>query len=291
MAIVIIEKAKPRRPAKLDKLSETAAGHVAVNLFKGIQAFKRKISRDKLIGAVEKKSLGGIVREIPWETITDDLLPGFSKLDASAQRAVEIAFEALPAPIRNEMRLDAKNPELQGLIDGRFKIFLQDLNQETHNTISRAVTRSFTHALTPDRVAKLIVNEIGLNERQALALDRYHLTLLSSKRKPETVERLVDQYSNRLLNQRAMMIARTEVQNANNNGQLAVWKNAVNNGLIERNEAYKVWVEDGNPCAMCHKMNGKKVLLHEKWHLPDGRYVNVPTEIHPRCLCLMNLEF
>ena len=157
--------------------------------------------------------------------------------------------------------------------------------------VQRAIQRSFSHAKTPREVAQSIVKHIGLNDRQSEALINYQMGLEMKNLAPDKIEKLTTGYEERLLRQRSTMIARTEIQNANNQGQLAVWKQAQDEGLLNVDETFKVWENDRTPCPKCKKMHGKKVKLNEKWHLDDGRAVEVPSEIHPNCYCFQTLEF
>lgn len=286
-----ILKARIRASTELEKLSDKASGQVSSSLLAGIKRFKKRISIENLMKAVETKSIGHIVKEITWDNGgIEELLPGFSKLDKSFDDSALISFNALPAPIKNNLRTDLKNPAFKKFIDKRLSVFLQDLNQAQSKIVNRAIQRSFTHAQTPRQMAEDIVQHIGLNDRQSIALINYQLGLNKQGASPEKVKRLSDLYESKLLQQRSTMIARTEIQNANNLGQLAVWKSAQDEGLLNADDTFKVWQTDRTPCPSCKAMAGKKVKLNEKWRVPDGRLVDVPSENHPHCYCIQTLE-
>jgi hypothetical protein len=158
-------------------------------------------------------------------------------------------------------------------------------------TSQRYIQRAFTHGETPREVAENLINHIGLNDRQSIALLNYRMGLENSKMSKEKIDTLSERYSDTLLKQRATMIARTEIQNVNNQGQLSVWKAAQDEGLVDPEKTFKVWQNDTQPCPECAKMHGEKVPLNGKWLLGDGRTVSVPSEIHPSCYCYQILEF
>jgi hypothetical protein len=285
-----IKKAKLRPPNKLERLSAKMAGQISISLFSGIKKLKSRVSSEKLNEAITSGSIGHIVKEIGWDKAIEDILPSYQKFGDSFEQAGMISFNALPPPIKNNLRIDLKNPLLKKFINDRFNKFMQDLSTESSNIVQRSIQRSFSHALAPSQVAKEIMGHIGLNDRQSMALSNYRSGLEKTKTRPENIERYTELYSNRLLKQRSIMIARTEIQNANNQGQLAVWKQGQDEGLLNAEETYKVWENDVNPCPICRQMHGKKVKLNERWILPDGKTVNVPSEIHPNCFCFQTLE-
>lgn len=285
-----VRKAKLRPPTALEKLSDKMAAQVSVNLLTGIKRFKWNLPKGSLEDAVKTGSLGHMTKVISWENGLDDLLPAFKRLEDSFEKSGMISLEALPAPIKNNMRIDLKNPALKKFIDDRVSKFLQDLNNESAKIVQRSIQRSFSNALTPRDVANEIVQHIGLNDRQSIALTNYQMSLQEKGMSPDKVEKLTNSYEDRLLHQRATAIARTEIQDANNAGQLAVWKVAQDEGLLNADETFKVWENDRSPCPLCRKMQGKKVKLSERWTLPDGRTVNVPSEIHTHCQCFQTLE-
>lgn len=288
---IIIQKAKPRAPTRLEVLSDKMAGQVSVSLSQGIKRFKKRIPKEKLAEAIETGSIGHIVKEIPWYDNINDLVPGFKKISQSFDSASLISFEALPAPIKRNLRIDLKNPALKRFIDERFNKYLQDLSEESVKIVQRQIQRSFSHAQAPRDMADEIVNHIGLNWKQSTALTNYQMGLREKKLPESRVKILVKEYEERLLDQRAVMIARTEIQNANNQGQLSVWQAAQNEGLLDSETTYKVWKTDRTPCELCLSMKDKKVKLNESWKLPDGRLAEVPSDSHPFCYCFSILEF
>jgi hypothetical protein len=292
---ILIQKARPRKPTKLEMLSDKAAGQVSASLLNGIQRFKKRIPKAKLIEAIETKSLGHIIKVIPWEENINNLMPAFEKLKMSHDAAALISFEALPAPVQLNLRTDLKNPKYTQFIVERFNKYLLDLNVEAQEHIQRQIMRSFSHAKHPSEVADDIIDHIGLNHRQSIALTNYQMGL-KEKGVPEAqARRLSDDYETRLLEQRSIMIARTEIQNANNQGQLSVWQAAQDEGLLDAETTFKIWGTDRDPCPICKSMKGKKVKLNEKWLIkyPNGKekLADVPSDAHPHCYCYSTILF
>ena len=292
-----IQKAKKRPKWKntrsgkrLFALGEAMHGSVRASLVSGLKTFKKRVSGEAVYQAWITGDFNRIMQAIPWENLPVDLEPSMGKLDKIISASSMISAEALPAPIQSNLRWDTKNPKLLNFIGTRTAENVVRIQDDTRGIIQRAVQRSFDQALTPDRVADLIRGSIGLYPRQEQALRNYKNGLLASGMLSSKVDRLGEAYESRLLDQRAMMIARTETRMANNVGQLAVWNSAANDDLIDRGSAKKVWMVDGNPCPLCDPMDGEAVGLDEYWTMEDGTQCMVPTESHPNCMCSMEIE-
>lgn len=276
---------------KISSLAKMATPKAAVNLVDGIKLFKRKIKLTDLVESIEAGDPGKIIRSIPFESLPDDFKGFKSDITQTFGNAVMLTIPSLPAPKDNRMRFDANNPRIDRYINTRTGNLIQDITDETHDLVRTAVTRTFTQGKTPRDVAMEIKDSIGLHDRYAKALANYNANLREQKVNPDRAALLSEKYEDRLLYSRAMTIARTETRMATNNGQLAVWNQAANSGLIRKVTARKVWVTDGDPCPICEPMDGESVPIDGVWMLDDGTICEVPTDSHPNCYCGMELEF
>lgn len=280
---------------KIDRLSRTMKNAVHVDLVNGIGTFKKNISHKQLLNAWESKDYGGVMREIPWNNIDGAFSGARNRIKQSMGESIAISRTALSAPVNHALRLDVSNPMITNYIDDHVGRLIQNVTEESRNAVSSAVRRSFTHALTPRDVAKEVkdsVRMIGLNKVQQGALSKYREGLESKGTlSPNRIDDLVHSYSERLLDQRCMTIARSEVRQSNNYAQLSTWKEAADQGLIERGRARKVWIVDGNPCEICEPMDGISVPIDGLWDLNDGDSVDIPNEAHPNCYCGMEFEY
>lgn len=233
-----------------------------------------------------------VLKVIPWDDLPSHLQPFSDAIVETYGRATDIASGGLEAPKNLGLRFDINNPRLRKYIDRHTGELIQDIQAASQRVVQTAVKRSFTHAMTPRQVSNYIKDSIVLDERRENALANYRNTLEGEKSyTPERVDSMVDRYADRLLDQRSMAIARTETRLATNQGQLSVWQQAADEGLINGKKVGKTWIVDGNPCEICEPMDGITVGLDEMWSLEDGRIVNVPTETHPHCMCGMELDY
>lgn len=291
----LIQKAKTRRKVKptynkLAKLSDMMGNAVSVHLLKGIKSFRKDIDKNELAAAL-KKGPAYLMREIPWEKFPVKIGPAIDGIVDAQNKAIKFSTEALPPNVNAGLRMDMSSPYYHDFVNTRIGELIQNVTADTQGIVQDAVAQSMNNALTPREVADKIVDSIGLNDRQANALDNYE-TSLRDQGYPETqISDMVDEYNDRLLSSRAMTIARTETRAATNNGQLLVWQEAASQGLIDKAKAMKVWIVDGNPCPVCEPMDGIAVPLDGFWTLNTGETVDLPNQAHPNCYCGMELDF
>jgi hypothetical protein len=293
---VIIRKARTRRKVshtytKTSKYSKLMAKGIQMNLSKGFKSFKRGLNRDQIEEAVKTGNVGNIQRLIPWNNL-DTHLKQFPDLLAKVSGgSMKISSQGLPERVSSRLRFDWRNPAIKSWVKNRTGELVVGIQLDTQKVIQRAVMRSFTKAYTPRQVADEIKNSMGLYPRQQEALVNYRTGLEQDKKiDPDRVDSFVDKYSDRLLDQRAMTIARTETRFATNQGQIEIWNQAADQGLINHQTSKKVWIVDGNPCEICEPMDGVAVPIEESWTLNTGETVDNPTDAHPNCFCGMELE-
>lgn len=291
-----IQKARTKRKVtrtynRTLALGKQMANVVRVDLRKGITTFKKKINPDALLDAYKSGSYGHLLKEIPWDTLHEHIAPVSKGIGDTFDKAAKISLLSLPRNIKTHLRYDTSNPALKRFVNTRTGELIVNVQKDTQKIVQQAVMRSFSEALKPRQVANLIKDSIGLYPKQEQALFNYSSSMYAAgKLSDEKIEDLTGDYADRLLDSRAMTIARTETRNAANQGQLSVWKEASNQDLVPAN-AQKVWIVDGNPCEICEPMDGIGVPIDGFWVLNDGSVADIPSDAHPNCYCGMELDF
>lgn len=295
-----ISKARTKSPKrqtkttkKLDSLSKNMGTAVRLDFLNGIQTFKKKIPKSLLAEAWEKGDYHKIMAIIPWDALPGNLNAMMQHLGQVVGVAGNFQLEKLPPNINEKLRMDTSNLSITRYIDRKTGSLINGIQADAMRTVQDAITNSFTKAMSPRQVANEIKGSIGLLPAHENALENYREGLVQSGMPEAKVEKLAGDYEERLLDYRAMMIARTETQQAIQQGQMSVWQEGVRQGYITGGE--KEWVVDGDPCDICVDMDGIKVGLDEPWivEYPDGQVKNVfvPSETHPHCMCNMELHF
>ncbi len=141
--------------------------------------------------------------------------------------------------------------------------------------------------------AREIRQLVGLTRRQAQAVDNYNAALVEEGRKPDQIERMTAKYRDKMLNRRAMNLARTETTNASTAGTQAAWDQAADKGLLNRVTLRQGWGVTPTDalcpiCAAIPGMNPDGVPLGGFFATPIGP-VSGPT-VHPQCLCYVFIK-
>lgn len=289
---VLVQKAKKlrRTPARALALQKKMSNAIRVDFVNGIQTFKKRISPAKLYDAWANRDYAGVTTAIPWDELPGDLSGATAKIHATVGGSAGLAVEGLPIPVQASLRYDVNNPRIRSFLNRSTASMVTRVDTDAKLVIRDAVTRHFTEALTPDRMAGLIKNSIGLLPEHARAVRNYSKALQAKDYPLSNIEKYSTAYADRLLDYRAMMIARTESQDAMSEGQLSVWREAENQDLIQN--VKKKWIVDGDPCEICVELGEQEAIgLEEEWYsdIADDSF-DAPTA-HPHCECILEVEF
>lgn len=281
---------KTRNPKRMEALAKRFGNAISADLVNGIYSFRKKIPNPQVLhDAWMSGKWDGLDRVIPWNKLEGDLEPAKATLKTGLPIFGALGLEAIPAPVRSELRYDYKNPAIERVFDKRAAEWVVGISNDTRESIKQVVHTQMANAQSPRDMALQIKDTIGLYPRLAQAHANYTAKLVQQGVSPERVDQLSGKYYDKLLTYRAKTIARTETQFMLNRGQLEVWKQADRDGLIPKT-AVKVWVVDGDPCPECQEMDGEEVGVNEPWITEEGP-VDIPSEIHPNCNCIMTLDF
>lgn len=220
------------------------------------------------------------------------------------------------------LKFDRVNPAAVSFINRYAFDLIQGINMQQRAGIQKVILDAFKQGGHPREQAKEIVQHIGLLPRQRAALQRRSAQLKAAALKrarpkdfvtggarewwkldPSQKQKVFDQinrYSDKLLKQRALTIARTETIRASNMGQLEAWKESARQGLIDPANTVRVWIttKDDRTCEFCRPLNGQVVAFEAgEWtstiKRSDGSvvsYTALTPPLHPNCRCAMGLR-
>lgn len=294
--LYVIEKAdrppwaRTRTRPRLNALANTMQRSVRLSFLDGVRAFKKRINKESIYSAWLNRDYQALFRIIPLGDLPSDFAALAGHIDTTLGKSIARSQASLPAPINERLRFDMRNPRIRSYTEQRIGTLVVGIGEDTRNLIQSVITRSFDYALTPDRVAEIIRPAIGLYPKQAKALENYRANLIDQKVAPRDVAKMTTAYEGRLLDQRAIMIARTEVRDATNTGQMSVWNQASDQGLIDRSTAQKKIILSANACEDCEDLESQgPIPLDEVWTTTTGIRANAP--FHPNCFCDLELIF
>jgi len=255
--------------------------------------------------------------------------------DESAKFFRRVIGGLIPAIREGEFAFSLTRPEIQAFLNTRTASLVQGATVEVMTSIRQALTEGFDRGLPPRIVARRVRNSIGLTPRQVNAVHRFQEKLLSQepisaftpfqregmkrfqapadRRRqvdsdfirgltPERAGKVVDDYEARQLTMRSRRIARTEAHMAVNFAQDQTWSQAIEEGLIDKENTRRRWIinpltaccappkKQGGAGCICRPMAGVTAEMGQPFTLPDGRSVMHPPA-HPHCNCAIALDF
>jgi hypothetical protein len=258
------------------------------------QAVKRaqgRINLDELARAIEQGHLSRVELHLDIDRFThtdlSEALKTISEAFVAGTRLGEVQ-------IKGAYRFDVMNPKALAAAEHQAAELLTAVNEETRATVRGMIARAYREGLTAPQTARQIREVIGLNERQATALINYRFGLLEDGASPERVATLAERYGDRLLRQRADMIAQTEIHRASNEGQRELWREAVRNGRLNAARARVIWITNVGACSYCEgiaDLNADGVSIDGEFLTGEGDAISGPEESHPNCGCNTGLIF
>lgn len=180
-----------------------------------------------------------------------------------------------------DMAFDVANPEAIAWATQHAAQLVTDITTEARAAVRAIVSEAFGEGMAPRETAKLIRATVGLTKRDALAVMRRQLKMLADGVDAAKATARAEKYADKLLRSRAEAIARTEAMRASNEGQLQLWRQAQDKGLLSET-ARKVWIT-ADPCPICAPMDGETVGINETFS------IGFDPPAHTRCKCTVGL--
>ena len=225
-------------------------------------------------------------------------LPSKVKIDNKPAMAnmefTQLPMWAQPKPPKVEftMSFNKTNPNSLAFAQRRAGELIVSIDSLTRNSVRQAIIDAFNEQLDYRATARRIKNVVGLHPQWAKAVTNFEKKefdrLVKSGIKEATARaRAIERstrYADSLKSKRATMIARTEIQIAQNEGRQEGWNQAAEQGYVDV-EAQKMWViaQDERTCEICNELDGEIVPWNETFS--SGH--ETPGRVHPNCRCTM----
>jgi hypothetical protein len=248
-----------------------------------VEQLRKRISLESLAAAVASGRVDALELE----------LSAFPRDLRGAVRIVNKAFRAGGHMAAKQttvtLRFDADHPAAVAAAERNAASLVTGVSRTTRTGIRDVIARAIREGIPPRDAARLIQPMIGLRRDQAAAVMHYRAELRRAGRLDAArLQRAVERYADRLLRQRALLIARTETLKALNEGQLTVWDQARREGHLGP-KAFKKWIltPDDKLCQRCKAVRPKRVPLQGLFR-SGGKQVRVPP-LHPACRCAVGI--
>jgi SPP1 gp7 family putative phage head morphogenesis protein len=213
-----------------------------------------------------------------------------SFIDPMWRNASRVSFFEIDPALR-DLGIESDFPDLADALDEFFKTsslrFVSDVSKNQKLALKNAI-RHYTVSEPKSRIqiARIIKPMIGLTDSQSRRLIAYRGVLESQGSTPQVTENLTRVYSNKIKDQRARTIVRTETTTAFNEGQIIKINKSFKNSKVKI-ETIKEWLtaEDERVCKVCGSLNGQRVKINESF----GPYFSPAA--HPNCRCTLIFDF
>lgn len=220
----------------------------------------------------------------------DKVLPGGIIVPANMPVAPGLSF-SIETPV--DRMFNSINGWALQYAETRSSQLITAIDSSNRLAIQQLITQSFTEPRSVDKTARMIQRIIGLHPRWALAVERFHdknfrnaiKDGMSTAKAEARADAMAATYRSKLIRRRAMTIARTEIQQAQNFGRESSWVAADNMSLIDP-RSMKEWrtapvaSSYGRPCEICMEQRGTRV----PWNGVFSNGSSMPPA-HPNCRC------
>jgi SPP1 gp7 family putative phage head morphogenesis protein len=200
--------------------------------------------------------------------------------------------QSRPPKVDFKMSFNKTNPNSLAFAQRRAGELITSIDNLTRNAIRKTIIDAFNEQLDYRATARRIKNVVGLHPQWADAVTNFekkeYARLIKSGIKEATARaRAIERstrYSDSLKSKRATMIARTEIQIAQNEGRQEGWNQAAKEGYVDV-ESQKMWIiaQDERTCDICVELDGEIVGWNETFS--SGH--ETPGRVHPNCRCTM----
>lgn len=210
----------------------------------------------------------------------------------------------VPSSVSHRFEYEALNWRIVRMAEQRTAGLVTQVSDQTRRALRRVIASAIDDGLGPRVAAQEIRPLVGLTDRHAAAVQRFHTGLVDGGMKRSRATEKAARYASRLLRYRTENIARTEMLWTANAAQLEQWRQMRDVGLLTGAEVM-VWsvTDDERLCDLCAPMDGLVTesidvpFVSELRGFPGQEPVQRPQPqtlehppLHPMCRCGVVLQ-
>jgi len=244
---------------------------------------------DDIIDALKANSAARVPNALNWRTFVISLDKTVPTLTAQIAAMANLHSKNLPKKIRYEYNFESKDPRAIAWAQTQAGKRIQGITLETQQAVANLIADGLRTKLTREEIIAQLRQTVGLDKRQSRALGTFYERRLNKyledgmtyEQAAIKAEKEGNKYRVRLVKQRAIRIARTEISAATNAGRYLSWLEADERDLLPIGSK-KRWVtaRDERTCDICAPMNGVEI----DWEMPFSTGDQMPPP-HPNCRC------
>lgn len=270
----------------LHEIADGASPDIIRAFVKAVSVAQDEVSIRRLTTALKANDIESAWKTINWDFVMKkEFLP---VLASTIREVMELSgAETAKELLKNAVSFDILNPAVTDFIKRESGDLITLVSQQTKNAIRDIIQTGYREGKSITQMADQIRDYgIGLNARQARAFENFRANLTEKGITGPAADKQLTRYYNRLIKERATMIAQTETIKAANEGWRQQINQAVAEGLIDPSEWEAGWIviDDEKACTKCESMNGKTRPLGGNYY--DGAYKNTegpPQHVNCRC--------
>lgn len=268
----------------LEQISRGAEESVVRAFLQAVDTAQRGIDQTRLRAALKVTDFNAMIRAVNWESVArTELTPQMAR---SLRNVFETVADSVQFPGNYKVGWDIVNGHALDWIANETATLVTRVNAQTKQAIRDIVSIGFVDGKSVQAMAGEISQVVGLNAKGAKALANYRKGLEADGLGGDILERRVQVYKNKLVNQRALLIARTETIKAANEGWRSQIKQAAQDRAINPDVWEITWVvaRDEKLCEACGSMSGLRRPISGVY--AEGEYASMTGPPgHPNCRC------
>jgi hypothetical protein len=243
----------------------------------------QKVNPAHLEQAAAAGNVEAAVHAFDWQTFTQNFAPA---RDAIVGTAVHTATSGagMPTNLKVKLNFTASDSGAVKFAQTRTGALIRDITEGQRDLVRGIITQSQRDGVSWKDTAKSIRQVVGLTNRQAVSLqsaaDSFQKLALKSGLNPVDAQARADvqtnKYRDRMVADRSVAIARTEISFAQNAGRMMGWQAAITQGFIST-ESTKTWIT-AFPCPECAEYEGDTVPINEPFDNGEDQ-----PPLHPNC--------
>lgn len=277
-----------RRPEALRKNVASPGGlsidgdpKVAAAFQRYVEALQDAAGRGLTSTAATRRTARDLVAAIPWGDVSaalkDDLQQALAEAATRAGRGAGWVLD---------------NPYAQAWARTHAAELVTLVNDQTKAAIRQVVGDALELGVPPREAAAAMRGLVGVNEPQAQTLSRMAERMWASGASWDQVAMQLQMQTRRMIAYRSMMIARTELTNAQAHGLIGSWQSARDAGFLPET-AVQEWIatpESPRTSDICRELHGKLAPIGGSFYSAVlGYSVDAPAA-HPNCRSTLGIR-
>lgn len=212
-----------------------------------VKKVQARIDMATLEAALAAGNVEGAVATSFITALSEELGAAFEEAIRSAMEGGgKAAASALGSQLGMTLAFDITNPVAVAWAREYAAKEVTLITQESERAIRQFITEAFEQGITPRETAQRIYGQIGLTKQQQAAVTKFRARLEAQGVTGVKLDRRVTNYVEAQIRRRSRLIARHEIRSASQAGQLELWRQAVEEGLIDLDVDQMFTLPDGS---------------------------------------------